>query len=78
MQELRSTGQIDAIGIGVNETGICEELLDAIELDVILLAGRYTLLEQGALSLLDRCARMGVQVIIARPEHPAAAVARPA
>jgi D-threo-aldose 1-dehydrogenase len=67
MQELRSTGQIDAIGIGVNETEICEELLDAIELDVILLAGRYTLLEQGALSLLDRCARMGVQVIIGGP-----------
>jgi D-threo-aldose 1-dehydrogenase len=67
MQELRSTGQIDAIGIGVNETEICEELLDAIELDVILLAGRYTLLEQGALPLLERCARLGVQVIIGGP-----------
>ena len=67
MQELRSAGRIDAIGLGVNETEICEELLDAVELDVILLAGRYTLLEQGALRLLDRCARMGVKVIIGGP-----------
>ena len=67
MQKLRSAGRIDAIGVGVNETEICEELLDAIELDVILLAGRYTLLEQGALRLLDRCARMGVKVIIGGP-----------
>ena len=67
MRQLRANGQIDAIGIGINETAICEELLDAVELDVILLAGRYTLLEQGALSLLDRCARMGVQVIIGGP-----------
>lgn len=67
MRQLRAMGQIDAIGIGVNETAICEQLLDAIELDVILLAGRYTLLEQGALALLDRCARLGVEVIIGGP-----------
>jgi D-threo-aldose 1-dehydrogenase len=42
-------------------------LLDEIELDVILLAGRYTLLEQGALGLLDRCAAMGVRVIVGGP-----------
>jgi D-threo-aldose 1-dehydrogenase len=67
MRQLRDAGQIDAIGIGVNEADICEELLDAVELDVILLAGRYTLLEQGARPLLDRCARMGVRVIMGAP-----------
>jgi len=67
MRQLRSTNQIDAIGIGVNETAICEQLLDAVELDVILLAGRYTLLEQGALDLLDRCERLGVRVVIGGP-----------
>jgi D-threo-aldose 1-dehydrogenase len=67
MRQLQAAGEIDAIGIGVNETAICEELLNAVDLDVILLAGRYTLLEQGALPLLDRCARLGVQVIIGGP-----------
>jgi D-threo-aldose 1-dehydrogenase len=67
MRRLRAAGRIDAIGIGVNETTICEELLDQIDLDVILLAGRYTLLEQGALPLLDRCARLGVKVIVGGP-----------
>jgi D-threo-aldose 1-dehydrogenase len=67
MRQLRDAGRIDAIGIGVNETMICEDLLDKIQLDVILLAGRYTLLEQGALSLLNRCARLGVGVIVGGP-----------
>jgi D-threo-aldose 1-dehydrogenase len=67
MRQLQAAGEIDAIGIGVNETAVCEELLDAVDLDVILLAGRYTLLEQGALPLLDRCAHLGVQVIIGGP-----------
>jgi D-threo-aldose 1-dehydrogenase len=67
MRSLRARGQVDAIGIGVNETEICETLLDRVELDVILLAGRYTLLEQGGLDLLNRCARLGVRVIIGGP-----------
>ena len=67
MRWLRACGRVDAIGLGVNETSICEELLDKAQLDVILLAGRYTLLEQGALPLLDRCARLGVSVIIGGP-----------
>jgi D-threo-aldose 1-dehydrogenase len=67
MRQLRDAGRIDAIGIGVNETMICEDLLDKIQLDVILLAGRYTLLEQGALSLLNRCVHLGVAVIVGGP-----------
>lgn len=67
MDALRSSGRIDAIGIGVNETAVCDRILDAVPIDVILLAGRYTLLEQGALSLLERCAASGVQVIVGGP-----------
>lgn len=67
MRRLRASGHVDAIGLGVNETAICDELLDKVRLDVILLAGRYTLLEQGALPLLDRCARLGVAVIAGGP-----------
>jgi D-threo-aldose 1-dehydrogenase len=67
MRRLKSEGRVSAIGIGVNEIAICERLLDEVALDVILLAGRYTLLEQGALPLLDRCAALGVQVIVGGP-----------
>ena len=48
MRRLRDEGAVGAIGIGVNEVAICETLLDHVQLDVILLAGRYTLLEQHA------------------------------
>jgi D-threo-aldose 1-dehydrogenase len=43
-------------------------LLDRVELDVILLAGRYTALEQDdALALLERCERLGTRVVIGGP-----------
>ena len=68
LRDLRDAGAIDAIGLGVNEIAICERLLDAVELDVILLAGRYTLLEpDAAAALLDRCARVGTRVVIGGP-----------
>nr|WP_294197204.1 aldo/keto reductase [uncultured Sphingomonas sp.] len=64
MVALREAGAVGAIGIGVNEIAVCEELLDHVALDVILLAGRYTLLDRSAVALLDRCAEQGVRVII--------------
>jgi len=68
LQRLRDQGAIDAFGIGVNETEVALELMDRVELDVILLAGRYTLLEQGALKhFLPRCLAEGVAVVIGGP-----------
>ena len=67
MRALKQAGEIEMIGLGVNEVGVCERLMNEVELDVILLAGRYTLLEQGALALLDRCAAEGVRVIVGGP-----------
>ncbi len=68
LAKLRADGQIDAIGIGVNEIPICLELLEEADLDVILLAGRYTLLEQKALdSLFPECARRGTSIVIGGP-----------
>jgi D-threo-aldose 1-dehydrogenase len=68
LEELRSSGLVRAIGIGVNER---EVLLDAMEWgawDVFLLAGRYTLLEQEPLDdLLPKCLASGVSVIIGAP-----------
>ena len=68
MRELRTAGTVRAIGIGVNELEICVELLDSCELDCILLAGRYTLLEQPALDkLLPLCVRKQVSIICGGP-----------
>ncbi len=66
--ELKRAGLVDAIGLGTNEWQVCEQALDELELDVFLLAGRYTLLEQGAChSFLPRCARAGVSVVLGGP-----------
>jgi len=66
--ELRAAGAVRAIGIGVNEWEICVELLEHCELDCILLAGRYTLLEQPALAkLLPLCEQRGVSILCGGP-----------
>lgn len=68
LAELKQQGLTRAIGLGVNEVAICLAVLDRIDLDVILLAGRYTLLEQAPLDdLLPLCAARGVQVIVGGP-----------
>ncbi|WP_242183445.1 aldo/keto reductase [Sphingomonas sp. CARO-RG-8B-R24-01] len=68
LRELRDAGDIGAIGIGVNEVAVCHQLLDFADLDLILLAGRYTLLEQdGAVALIERCERAGTRLVIGGP-----------
>ena len=63
--ELRAAGLIKAIGLGVNEWEVVREALDYIDLDCCLLAGRYSLLEQTALTpLLDVCERRQIGVLI--------------
>jgi D-threo-aldose 1-dehydrogenase len=68
MRELRDSGAVRAIGLGVNETEVCIELLGKCEIDCILLAGRYTLLEQPALEkLLPLCEQQRVSIICGGP-----------
>ena len=68
LRELRDAGTVKAIGIGVNEWEVCVELLERCELDCILLAGRYTLLEQPALEkLLPLCVERGVSILCGGP-----------
>jgi D-threo-aldose 1-dehydrogenase len=68
MRALRDSGAVRAIGLGVNETEVCVELLGKCALDCILLAGRYTLLEQPALeTLLPLCERQRVSIICGGP-----------
>ncbi|HUQ09343.1 MAG TPA: aldo/keto reductase [Steroidobacteraceae bacterium] len=68
MRELRERGAVRAIGLGVNEWEVCVELLEHCELDCILLAGRYTLLEQSPLAtLLPLCEERGVSILCGGP-----------
>jgi D-threo-aldose 1-dehydrogenase len=77
MRSLRDQGAVDAIGIGVNEVAICLDLLERVELDVILLAGRHTLLDSGAAeTLLPLCEAKGVRVIVGGP-YNSGILARP-
>ncbi|MFO1248596.1 MAG: aldo/keto reductase [Alphaproteobacteria bacterium] len=68
LEELRSAGAISGFGMGVNEIPACLEVMNHARLDVILLAGRYTLLEQNALDeLFPRCVEAGTAIVIGGP-----------
>ncbi len=68
MTELKAAGRIGAIGLGVNEWQVCDEVLRHADLDVILLAGRYTLLEQAPLDhFLPLCQARGTAIIAGGP-----------
>jgi aryl-alcohol dehydrogenase-like predicted oxidoreductase len=61
---LRAEGSISAVGVGMNQTSVLAELVRAADVDCVLLAGRYTLLDQSGLGeLLPLCASRGVAVI---------------
>ncbi len=49
LDRLRGEGTVKAIGVGLNEAEMCERFAKAGDFDVMLLAGRYSLLEQPAL-----------------------------
>jgi D-threo-aldose 1-dehydrogenase len=66
LTDLRDQGVIGAIGVGMNQSGMLERFLRELAADVVMLAGRYTLLEQGALNdVLPAAAELGKSVIIA-------------
>lgn len=68
LAELRAEGRIRAFGIGVNEWQVSSRVMDDFDVDCILLAGRFTLLEQDALDeMLPKAVRKQVSVIIGGP-----------
>jgi D-threo-aldose 1-dehydrogenase len=68
LDELRRAGVIGAIGVGINEADTSLRFIKAGDFDCMLLAGRYTLLEQGALAeFLPECVKRSVSVILGGP-----------
>ncbi|MGJ4891956.1 aldo/keto reductase [Bradyrhizobium sp. HKCCYLRH3099] len=65
LQRLRDDGSIKAIGAGMNQSEMLMRFAEAVPVDCFLLAGRYTLLDQGALTtLLPLCQRQNVGIML--------------
>jgi len=65
---MKASGEIAGFGLGVNDVAICLDTLRHADLDVILLAGRYTLADQSALQeLLPECVRRDVAIVLGGP-----------
>ncbi|MBB3148681.1 D-threo-aldose 1-dehydrogenase [Phyllobacterium trifolii] len=68
MLSLRDQGVVKAIGGGLNEWQMCQDLAEQGDFDLFLLAGRYTLLEQDALdTFLPMCEERGIGIILGGP-----------
>lgn len=65
LANLRRQGIISAVGAGMNTWEILLDFIRDLTFDCFLLAGRYTLLEQGALDALNQIHAAGVSVFAA-------------
>ena len=63
--ELREQGVIGAVSLGTNSVATATVLLERADLDCMLVAGRYTLLDRSAAGLIDACAQRGVAYLAA-------------
>ncbi|GAA3460121.1 aldo/keto reductase [Saccharothrix longispora] len=61
----REQGIVDAVGVGMNQWELPARFVRETGVDVVLLAGRYTLLDRSGAPLLDLCAERGVPVVAA-------------
>ncbi|MET9406565.1 aldo/keto reductase [Streptomyces sp. NPDC002935] len=65
LEKLRSEGVVGAIGAGMNQTEMLTRFVRETDVDVVLCAGRYTLLDQRALTgLLPAADDRGTSVVI--------------
>lgn len=65
LQQLKREGLVRAIGLGTNDVSIVLDVLREAELDVLMLAGRYSLLDHSALpALLPQCLARGVRIAL--------------
>jgi D-threo-aldose 1-dehydrogenase len=78
LADLRRDRVVGAIGVGLNTNEACLRFARETDIDVILLAGRYTLLEQGALDeLLPLCEQKGIAVVLGGPFNSGVLVTGP-
>jgi D-threo-aldose 1-dehydrogenase len=64
LERLRAEGAVRAIGVGMNQAAMLTRFVTDTDVDTVLVAGRYTLLDKSAASeLLPAAQRRGVSVI---------------
>jgi D-threo-aldose 1-dehydrogenase len=62
---MRAQGMVGAIGVGMNQTAMLTRFIEETDIDVVLVAGRYTLLDRSAADqMLPAALRRGVPVIV--------------
>lgn len=61
--ELREQGVIGKVGCGMNQVAMLARFVERVDLDCLLLAGRYTLLDRSGAELLATCAARSVEVV---------------
>jgi D-threo-aldose 1-dehydrogenase len=65
MQRMKQEGLIRHIGLGVNDVQVCLDVLKQADLDCLLLAGRYTLVDHSGLAeLLPLCVQKNVRIAV--------------
>ena len=65
LQAMKREGLIRAVGLGTNDVDVVLQVLREADLDVLMLAGRYSLLDHSALPvLLPRCEARGVRIAL--------------
>jgi D-threo-aldose 1-dehydrogenase len=65
LDALKSSGAIKAFGLGVNEVPVCLDVMREADIDCILMAGRYTLLDRTAVAeLLPLCEKKGTSLVV--------------
>jgi D-threo-aldose 1-dehydrogenase len=65
LDRLRAEGVVRAIGVGMNQCAMLSRFVAETDLDCVLVAGRYSLLDrEAARDLLPRCAARGVGVLV--------------
>ncbi len=68
LEELKRSGDIKAIGMGINVADSLENIATLVPLDFVLVAMPYTLIDQAVLHTgLKRCLQQNVSVVIGAP-----------
>lgn len=63
---MREAGIVREIGVAMNQTAMVQRFIESFDIDIVMVAGRFTLLDAGAIeSLLPAAIERGVSVVIA-------------
>jgi len=64
---LREQGVVGAVGVGMNQWQAPLRIIEETDVDAVMLAGRWTLLDRSGGQLLDECLQRGVALVAAAP-----------